>query len=183
MPVDNGHDSNINSCMDNKYDQNNASKVIDRLSDSENLVDIAIDIENYFDRNDLYVYKNWFDGEIVGGPYVKRYWIKVQLKYPYEKMPDPDGGVRLLKHGTKIYYDIGTEEYPIEVKSEADYQPGTKKPKMAKKKVWLITMMIPRHFVQNLDKEVMDMYDEEVDVETVDDAQAEGNTPDKAIET
>ena len=167
--------------MVEKHDINAGEEVIKRLSDSEDLVDILIDIEDYFDRNNLYVFKNWLDGEVVGGPFVKRYWVKLTLKYPYKKMPDPDGGLRLLKHGTRIHYDIGIEEVPAKVESESDYQPGTKKPKMVKQKVWLITMLIPRRFVQNLDSEVMDMYDEDVDVDTADDATAEGNTVDQAM--
>lgn len=158
-------------------------EAIKRLSKSEDLVDILIDIENYLDSNNLYVFKNWIKGEVVGGPFVRRYWIKIVLKYPYNHMPDPNGGLRLLKHGTKIQYETAIEEYPAEVKSESDYQPGTKKPKMKKRKVWLVSMLIPRRFVQNIDSEVMNMYDEEVDIDTIEDANAEGNTPDKAAGT
>jgi hypothetical protein len=165
---------------DTRYDDR-TQEVITRLSKSEDLVDILIDIENYFDTNNLYAFKNWLEGEVVSGPFVKRYWVKVGLKYPYDKMPDPEGGLRLTKHGTKIHFDIKLEEYPIEIKKPSDYQPGTKKPKMLKRKVWLVTMMIPRRFVQNLDGEIMDMYDEEVDVDTVDDATGEGTTPDAAV--
>lgn len=167
--------------MVKKHDVNSREEAINRLSKSEDLVDILIDVENYFDTNNLYAFKNWIVGEVVGGPFVKKYWVKLTLKYPYEKMPDPDGGLRLLKHGTKIHFDIALEEYPIEIKKPSDYQPGTKKPKMKHRKVWLVTIMIPRRFVQNIDAEIMDMYDEEVDVDTIQDANAEGNTPDKAV--
>jgi len=168
--------------MVDKHDPNSSKEAISRISDSEDLLGIMIDVENYLDSNNLYAFKNWMDGEIIGGPFVKRYWVKVKLKYPYHKMPDPQGGLRLLKHGTKIRYDIELEERPIEVKTPGDYQPGTKKPKMKKHKVWVITMMIPRRFVQNLDAEVMDMYDDEVDVNTVDDATGQGATPDEAVQ-
>jgi len=169
--------------MVDKHDTNTADEAIKRLDDSEDLLDILIDIENYFDTNNLYAFKNWLDGEIVGGPFVKRYWVKVMLKYPYDKMPDPDGGLRLTKHGTKIDYDIKYEELPIEIKSPSDYQPGTKKPKMKKHKIWVITMLIPRRFVQNLDAEIMDTYDDDVDVNTVDDAAGQGATPDEAVQS
>ena len=140
---------------------------------SDGTMSILLDFERCLDDADLYAFKNWIDGEVVGGPYVKRYWVKVVLKYPYKKMPDPEGGLRLLKHGTKIHYDIKYQEQPIEIKSPEDYQPGTKKAKMKKHKVWIITLLIPRRFVQNLDAEVMDIYDDEVDVNTVDDAQGQ----------
>ena len=167
--------------MVKKHDVDSREEAIGRLSKSEDLVDILIDIEHYFDTNNLYAFKNWINGEVVSGPFVKKYWVKLVLKYPYKQMPDPDGGLRLLKHGTKIHFDIALEEYPIEIKKPSDYQPGTKKPKMRNRKVWLVTMMIPRRFVQNIDAEIMDMYDDEVDTETIEDANAEGNTPDKAI--
>jgi hypothetical protein len=169
--------------MVDQHDSNSAQETISRISDSEDILQILIDIENYFDQNNLYAFKNWIDGEVVGGPFVKRYWVKVMLKYPYNKLPDPDGGLRLLKHGTKIRFDIKYEEMPIEIKSEADYQPGTKKPKMKKHKIWVITMLIPRRFVEDLDNEVMDIYDDEVDVNTVNDAQGQQDVnPDKAIQ-
>jgi hypothetical protein len=161
--------------------QKTSEDVIRRLTDNEDLIDILIDIEDYLDSNDLYVYKNWHLGEVVGGPFTKPYWVKVTLKYPYHRMPDPEGGLRLLMHGTKIHYRIGHEKVPIKVKSEADYQPGTKKPKMKVIKVWLIDLLIPRKFVQNLDNVVMDQYAEEVDVETVDDANAEGVSAEGAV--
>ena len=169
--------------MVDKHDQDASDDVIKRITDNEDLLSIMIDVENYFDSNNLYAFANWMDGEIVGGPFVKRYWVKVILKYPYDKMPDPDGGLRLLKHGTKIHYDIKYEERPIEVKTPQDYQPGVNKPKMKKHKVWIITLLIPRRFVQNLDAEVMDIYDDEVDVNTVDDAQGQNaGNPEQAVD-
>ena len=156
------------------HDSNSSTNAISRISGNEDLLDIMIDVENYLDTNNLYAFKNWIEGEIIGGPYVKRYWVKIKLKYEYHKMPDPEGGLRLLKHGTKIRYDIELEERPIEIKTPDDYRPGTKKPKMKKHKIWIITMLIPRRFVKNLDSEVMDIYDDEVDVHTVDDSTGQG---------
>jgi hypothetical protein len=161
-------------------DDNN--NIVSRLTEREDLVDILIDVENYLDENNLYVYKNWINGEIVDGPYIKRYWVTIKLKYQYTEMPDPEGGAVLLKHGTKIHYDIALESFPLPIKGPGDYQPGTKKPKLGERKVWIITVMIPRRFVQNLDREIMDTYDDEVDVETVDDATAEGLTPDNVVQ-
>ena len=52
---------------------------------------------------------------------------------------------------------------------------------MKKEKIWLIDMLIPRKYVRNLDKEVLDQYEEEVDTDTVDDAEAEGIDAEKAV--
>jgi hypothetical protein len=187
MPSTSPPDQRINNHMNNTtdphgYDQDSPQEVITRLSDSNDLVDIMISIENYLDTNDVYTFKNWIEGEIVSGPYVKKYWVKVTLKWDYKDMPDPDGGLRLLKHGTKIRFRKSTEEVPVEVKSEADYQPGTKKPKMKKVKIWLVDMLIPRRFVESISKEVMDLYDEEVDTDTADEAVSQGATADQAVQ-
>lgn len=163
-----------------QYDPTSPDKVIARLSDNTDLVDVMISVENYLDSNDMYAFKNWIKGEIVSGPYVKKYWVKLTLKYDYKDMPDPTGGLRLLKHGTKIKYKVSDEEVPIEIKSPDDYQPGTKKPKMKKVKIWLIDLLIPRRFVESISTEVMDLYDEEVDIDTADEATSQGATPEQA---
>jgi hypothetical protein len=169
--------------MIDKHEPNASEDAVKRIETSEDILSIMIDFENYLDSNNLYAFRNWIDGEIIGGPFVKRYWVKVMLKFPYNQMPDPDGGLRLTKHGTKINYDIKFEERPIEIKSPSDYQPGTKKPKMKKYKIWVITMLIPRRFVQDLDSEVMDVYDDDVDVNTVNDAQGQTSAnPDQAVQ-
>lgn len=168
--------------MNNDHDKEDlAQAALKRLDDSDDLLSILIDIENYFDTNNLYAFKNWIKGEVIGGPYVKKYWIKVILKYPYHDMPDPDGAARLLKHGTKCHFDINIEKFPLPIKKPSDYLPGTKKPRIGKRKVWEITFLIPRKFVQNLSAEIMDQYQEEVDLDTVDDAQGEGATPEAAV--
>lgn len=169
------------STPDDKYDNQSAADVIARLSDNDDLVDIMIAIEDYLDTNDMYSYKNWIDGEIVEGPYVRKYWVKVALKWEHGTMPDPSAGLRLLKHGTKLRFRQAIEEIPIKIKSPDDYQPGTKKPKMRKVKVWLVDMLIPRRFLESISKEVMDLYDEDVDTDTADEAVSQGETPDQAV--
>jgi hypothetical protein len=166
-----------------RFDSESAEEVIKRLTDNVDLVDVMISIEDYLDTNDMYVYKNWIDGELVSGPFVKKYWVKCTFKWDHQDMPDPEAGLRLLKHGTKIRYRRGYEEVPVKIESEDDYQPGTKKPRMEKKKIWLVDLMIPRKFVENIEKEVMDLYDEDVDTDTADDAMAGGNTPDQAVQS
>lgn len=164
----------------NELDPNSVENVIARLSDNDDLVDIMISIEDYLDTNDLYSFKNWINGEIVDGPYVRKYWVKVTLKWVYEDMPDPDGALRLLKHGTKVFFRKSTEKVPVEIKSESDYESGTRRPKMKTVKIWLVDLIIPRKFVESISKEVMDLYGDEVDTDTADQAVAQGQTPDQA---
>ena len=93
----------VHKILENFSDQ--AEEVIKKLTSKQDLLDVMLDIEDYFDNNNLYVYDNWFKGELVKGPVVKKYWIEVTFKYPLKKMPDPEGGLRLTQHGTKIQYE------------------------------------------------------------------------------
>ena len=54
--------------------------------------------------------------------------------------------------------------------------------KMKKEKIWLVDMLIPRRFVESISKEVMDLYDEDVDTDTADEAVSQGATPEQATQ-
>tara|TARA_R110000868_G_scaffold183767_2_gene425109 strand:+ start:6247 stop:6786 length:540 start_codon:yes stop_codon:yes gene_type:complete len=151
--------------------QETADEVIKRLSDSEDLIDIMMDVEDYLDGNNIYAFANWLHGELVGGPYIKKYWITVMFKWPYEKMPDPRAARRLLAQGTHVTFEKTYENESVKVLAPSDYQPGTKKPRLRRVPVWLVVIKIPRRFVQNLNQQVLDLYDHEVDIETIETAQ------------
>lgn len=152
---------------------NNKPNLIKRLVDNESLIDLLIDVEDYLDSNNIYAFANWIHGEVIAGPYVKKYWVNVTFKWPHEKMPDPRGARRLLAQGTRIEFEKSTENESVEVKSPSDYQPGTKKPRIRKVPIWVVKMSIPRRFVSNVDDEVLDLYDEDVDSDTLETAKPE----------
>jgi len=145
-----------------------------RLSDSDSLTDVLIQMEDFMDSLDLYVFKNWFDGEIVDGPHIRRYWVSMTLKYAYEKMPDPAGGERLLQHGAKVMFRKAKEEVAVEVEEPSDLQPNNK-PQMKEEIIWLVDVQIPRRFIEELDDSDLEMHvdDDAVDVEDVSDARDE----------
>lgn len=147
--------------------------IIKRITDSEDLIDLLIDLEDYLDGNNIYAFANWIDGELVKGPIVKKYWVTVTLKWKYDKMPDPRAARRLLAQGTRIEFSKSEEEENVTVKTPADFQPGTKKPKLRKVPVWLVKISVPRRFVSNIDDEVLDLYDQDIDSETIEDAAPE----------
>lgn len=158
-------------------------QIVKRLDDSPDLVDLMIDIEDYLDRNDLYAFKNWINGQLIDGPRIFPYWIKVGFKWPHNQMPDPDGAVRLLPHGTKVAFKKTTENVSQPVKHESDYKPGTHKPKIKAETVWVVEMLIPRRFVEDINKEVMDLYDERADdFDTAQQANTDGTTEANATE-
>ena len=148
--------------------------VVKRLSDTDNLLDIMIQLEDYLDGLDIYVFNHWITGEIVSGPWVKRHWVVLTLKYPYKDMPDPQGGLRLLKYGTRVEYEKMKEEVSVEVKTPDDLDPNTKKPKTKKVTIWLVHLKIPRRFIKELDTEDLTLYDEELDIDDVTDARDTG---------
>lgn len=145
-----------------------------RLSDSTSLTDVLIQMEDFMDSLDIYVFKNWFEGEIVQGPDIRRYWVSMTLLYPYEQMPDPAGAERMIKHGVKVIYRRDEKEVPEEPDGPENFL-SNNKPKMTKQKVWLVEVQIPRRFIEELDDSDLEMHvdDEIIDVEDVSDARDE----------
>jgi hypothetical protein len=155
-------------------DMDQRNQLIQRLNDSKSLIDVLIQMESFMDDLDLYTHANWFDGEIVEGPTIKRYWVSMKLKYPYKKMPDPEGGLRLIKHGAKVTFEKAKEMVAIPIQSPSDYQDGTKKPKMEEETVWIVEIKIPRKFIDELDDSDLELYADEIDVDDVSDARDQG---------
>lgn len=141
---------------------NSASEVVKKLSAKDDLLSILMDVESYLDESNLYVFDNWIAGVIVSGPIIKKYWIDIILKYDHKQMPDPDGALRLIPHGTKVRYQKAHEQVPVEVKTPDDYQPGTKKPRMKKIPIWLVHMRIPRRFVDAIHQDILNQYEDQV---------------------
>lgn len=145
-----------------------------RLHKHANLTDILIQIEDFLDGLDLYVFKNWFLGEIYKGPEIRRYWVDFTLLYEYEDMPDPQGGVRLVKHGAKVQFEKELREVALPIDSNEDYREDRKgKPKTTEKPMWLVHISIPRKFIEELDDDDLQLFDDDVDAENVSDARDE----------
>lgn len=143
--------------------ENDAAEIVKTLNKEEDILNIMIDVEDYLDDSNLYVWDNWIKGTLVKGPVVRKYWVDITLKYDYKDMPDPTGGLRLVNHGTRIKFERALELVPLPIKSPSDYQPGTKKPRMKKEKIWLVHMSIPRRFINNVHQDMLDQYDLEAD--------------------
>jgi hypothetical protein len=155
-----------------------------------------LDYERVLDEADLYAFKNWKYGELVEGPDVGRYNAKCIFMWPYKLMPDPRGGVRLTKIGCKVKYGKGEIKVPVEVSDYDDFQPGTRYPKMNKRKVWFVEIIIPFDLMEDIKEgsidladqtidlsEIEDAYDEDLDnVEQTESAEAEGQEMDQSME-
>lgn len=170
---------------------------IEKLEDSPHLLDILIQMEDVLDSLDCYVFKNWIDGEIVEGPKVRRYWLDMTLKFDYRKMPDPKAALRLLKHGVRVDYEkVHVDDKGEEVagqdkethsalslkhalskattKNEDAAEEDEDSEEDTKNLVWLVRVSIPRRLVTDINAGQLDFYDEEVDVDDVEDAQDSG---------
>lgn len=143
-----------------------------KINSSPSLLNILIQMEDFMDSLDLYVYQNWDEGIVVDGPNIERYWVSMILKYDYHKMPNPEGALRLTKHGAKVFYEKAKEEIPVEIESSDDFRDGTKKPKMEQIDIWLVTVQIPKKYIEELDSGDLEYNVDasEVDIDSVKDA-------------
>lgn len=136
---------------------------LDKINDSKYLLDILIQLENVLDSNDCYVFKNWFDGEVVRGPIVKRHWVSFSLRYPHHKMPDPKAALRLLKIGVQCEYERMKQEVAGNVTApehEPDHQTD-----------WMVTITVPRRLLDQTEEADLETYEDDVNPDDVEAAQ------------
>lgn len=117
---------------------------------ANNTLGILKDFERVLDELDLYVYENWEDGELVAGPTVNRYTVECSFMWPYEKMPNPDGGRRLLDYDCKVLYKVDKVIKPRKILTPDDYRPGSKKGKLDEEKIWIVTIKMPKKLMQDI---------------------------------
>lgn len=155
-----------------------------RQLNSDNMQATLIQFEDYLDSNHLYAFENWIDGVIWDGPNIKRYWVIVTLKYPYEKMPDPKGALRLVNTGAKISYKKTIEYVPIKVKNPDDIDPATRKPKEEIQDIWLVTVKVPRRFIEGAIDDEFEEPEDQKQAEPSEEpsSEPEGETPEAPAE-
>lgn len=163
---------------------NDTLALIRRLSGKVTAMDMLLEFEKTLDHVSLYAYKNWINGELVEGPDVDRYWFRTTWMYPLKMMPDPEGALRLIKYGCKVYYAKDVFIQPDRVLSPKDAsrddsaQP--KKARMLKIPVWLVVIEMPRKFIDDAYDGILEFEDEEVDIEDINaawDEEMTGDTP------
>lgn len=133
-----------------------------------------MDIERVLDELDIYAFKNWQDGEIVAGPAYEKYFVTITLMWPYSKMPDPSGAERLLSYDCYIQYKRSTLEAPVEIKSQADFEPGTKYPQTKSFPIWLVELTIPKHLMADITRGAVELENDALDVEDIEQAYEQG---------
>ena len=128
-----------------------AVRNIEKLFKQKTLLDVAIEVEKFLDFMNIYVYPNWFEGELVDGPIVSRYWVTITLRYEYKKMPDPMAARIMHDVGVLVNYKKDVIMEPIKIKGPEDFRPNSKKPKLLPKPIWHVELKIPRRFIDDID--------------------------------
>ena len=166
--------------------------IIDTLKNNINrqsALDVLMDVERVLDNQNIYTYANWIEGEVVEGPHIDKYWVTITLMYDHEKMPDPEAAKRLLKHDCKVYYakDILISAAKLKDPSDSEprdgadgRRPGQARAMKIEKDIWLVTLEIPRKFMQELAAADLSLKDDDVDSDAVDSAVADGGAEDDA---
>jgi hypothetical protein len=135
---------------------------------SESSLSTLMDFERVLDELDMYAFKNWKKGELVEGPVRNRHWVECTFMWPHKLMPDPDGGKRLLDYRAVVKYSKDTLKSPVKVKGYDDFRPGTKKPKIEEKRVWLVKISLPVEVIEDIQAGFIELEGTEIDLQDLD---------------
>ena len=125
-------------------------KNIESIYDSNTSFQVLKDFERVIDELDTYVYKNWKDGELIQGPDIERHWVTCAFMWDRDNMPDPQGGKRLLDYDCKVTYQKSYVIEPRKIKDPDDIRPGTKKGKLDRKPIWVVTIQMPKKLIGDI---------------------------------
>jgi hypothetical protein len=125
-------------------------KNVQTLSENNNAFKVLKDFERVIDELDIYVFKNWEDGELLAGPDVGRYAVTCKFMWDRDEMPDPEAGKRLSDYGCKVVYKKESILIPRKIKDPGDYRPGTKKGKIDAHPVWIVEISMPKKLMQDV---------------------------------
>lgn len=123
---------------------------IERVYESNTQFQVLKDFERVLDELDLYVYKNWEDGELASGPDIGRHWVKCRFFWPADKMPDPMGGKRLLDYDCKVGFKKDHIIKPRKIRKPGDVRPGTKKGKLDREPIWIVEIKMPKKLIADI---------------------------------
>jgi hypothetical protein len=161
--------------------QDDINSNLDTILGNENVLSVLLEFEGMLDNADIYAFKNWQVGEVVDGPKLGRYWVTVGLMYPYKMMPDPIGAERLVGYGCKVEYEKIKYTRPVKIRTQDDLETsddGKRVPKMISSPAWLITITMPRRYI---DEDLLDTDEDEFNQEAVNDAYDQGLDEESAL--
>lgn len=156
--------------IEDKLDFWKVPETVKNIYMSEGVIATLLDYERVLDEMDIYSFKNWDLGELVEGPDIGRYSVTCVWMWPVELMPDPRGAKRLLPYGCKCRWKKTTMEVPVRVEDPDDYRPGTKKPRLVKKDIWLVELELPKYLINDIRQGSMELEDMDIDMDDLDNA-------------
>ena len=126
-------------------------KNVENIYNSDTAFQVLKDFERVLDELDLYVYKNWEDGELLQGPDIGRHLVTCSFMWDRGNMPDPMGGKRLLDYDCKVSYSKDYLIQPRKIKVPDDIRPGTKvKGKLDRKDIWVVEIQMPKKLIMDI---------------------------------
>jgi len=137
---------------------------------SDNAINMLMDFERVLDNCDIYAFSNWDRGELVEGPKIEKYFVTCKFMWPEKKMPDPKGAMRLLPYGIKVQWLKTHVDMPVEIKNSDDYRPGSKKGKLVKAPVWVVSIMMPKNLIKDIKQGYKEIAGEEIDLSDLEQA-------------
>ena len=138
-------------------------KNIEGIYDSNTSFQVLKDFERVIDELDIYVYKNWEDGELCEGPTIERHWVTCCFMWDRANMPDPMGGQRLLDYDCKVSYSKSYVIKPRKIREPGDIRPGSKKGKLDKHPIWVVKIQMPKKLIADIYGGMKAMQDYEID--------------------
>ena len=141
---------------------------------TDSAVSSLLDFERVLDELDLYTFPHWKQGELVDGPNYEKYFVSCTFMWPYRRMPDPRGAVRLAEYECDVNFREDYFEHPVKVKNPSDFKPGTKVPKLVKTPVWLVEIVMPKKLMADIQQGALELESGTVDLEDIDDAYETG---------
>lgn len=149
------------------------NSLVSEYYDNSVMLNVAMNIETFLsDDVLLYPYTNWGKGEVIGGPYLKRYFASIILRYDYKDMPDPEGALVLKDFGVEVKFKKVNEKVVDKEKSENASEKVFKKVP-----AWYIQLDIPRDLVTDeRQRQQMSSIEHLLDLEALEDVADEDGT-------
>ena len=142
----------INTKGDNMADIKDIISNIEQIYGSNNSLQLLKDFERVLDELDVYVFDNWIDGEIVEGPKESRYYVECTFMWPYDQLPEPAGGKRLVEYGCRVQIAESKIAKVRKIKTPDDIRPGTRKGKIDHKQIWMIKISMPKKLMSDINR-------------------------------
>jgi hypothetical protein len=142
----------INTKGDNMADIKDIISNIEQIYGSNNSLQLLKDFERVLDELDVYVFDSWIDGELVEGPKESRYYVECTFMWPYDQLPEPAGGKRLLEYGCRVQVAESEIASVRKIKKPEDIRPGTRKGKIDHKQIWMIKISMPKKLMSDINR-------------------------------